>query len=217
MHWPMQKLVLGLQEKYYKKVISMSVFEELDNIIRTGYNSEKLQAIKPKLDDYLLTCPKEDKARCQREIELVDRLIKKCEEVNKLRQQYSLFHDYVLNNPYSGFVELEYTEPNGNSYGVEVKVGNYIMEMVYKPMDEPEKNEVRTKFYINVNGMNKSFMIKKDVIPADYVVLQRKRRDYYPTSVRWDNWGDLIIKAIEKVKSNPQGFLQMCQYSCSIS
>ncbi len=195
----------------------MSVFEELDNIIRTGYNSEKLQAIKPKLDDYLTTCPEEDKARCQREIELVDRLIKECKEVDKLRQQYSLFHEYVQNDPKSGLVELESTEPNDNSYGVEVKVNNYIMELVFKPMDEPEKNEVRTKFYINVNGMYKAFMIKKDVIPADYDFLQRKRKDYYSTSVRWDNWGDLIINTIEKVKSNPQGFLQMCQYSCSIS
>ena len=195
----------------------MSVFEELDNIIRTGYNSEKLQAIKPKLDDYLTTCPEEYKARCQREIELVERLIKECKEVDELRQQYSLFHEYVLNKSLSGFVELEYTEPNGNSYGVEVKVGNYIMELVYKPMDEPEKNEIIAKFYINVNGMYKAFMIKKDVIPDDYDFLHCKRKGYYSTSVRWNNWGDIIINTIEIVKRNPQAFLQMCQHSCSIS
>ena len=194
----------------------MSVFEELDNIIRTGYNSEKLQAIKPKLDVYIKTCPEEDKARCQREIELVDRLIKECKEVDKLRQQYSLFHDYVLNNPKLGLVELEYTEPNDNSYGVEVKVANYVMELVYKPMGTSEKNEVRTKFYMVVDGLYKTFMIKKDAIPVDYVVLQHKRKDYYPTSVRFDNWGDLVINTIKKVVSNPQGFLQMCQSSCSI-
>jgi hypothetical protein len=195
----------------------MSVFEELDNIIRTGYNSEKLQAIKPRLDDYLTTCPEEDKARCLREIELVNRLIKECKEVDKLRQQYNLFHDYVLNNAKSGIVELKYTEPNDNSYGVEIKVDNYVMELVYKPVDISKKNEIRTKFYMEVNGLYKAFTIKKDVIPVDYTVLQRKRKDYYPTSVRFDNWGDLIINTIKTVVSNPQEFLQMCQSSCSIS
>ena len=51
----------------------MNVFEELDNIFKFGYNTENLLAIKTKLDNYLTTCPEEDKARCQREIELVDR------------------------------------------------------------------------------------------------------------------------------------------------
>lgn len=191
----------------------MNALEEFENILRFGYNSEKLLAVKPKLNSYLLTCPEEEKAKCQKIIELAERLIAECKEVDKLRQQYSQFHDYVLNNQMSGLVELEYTEPNGNSYGVEVKVGNYIKEMVYKPTDEHEKNEVRTKFYVNVNGMYKAFMIKKDVIPADFDILQCKLRDHYSTSVRWDNWGDIIINAIEKVKSNPQGFLQICQYS----
>jgi hypothetical protein len=195
----------------------MSVFEELDNIFRTGYNSEKLQAIKPRLDDYLTTCPEEDKAKCLREIELVNRLIKECKEVDKLRQQYNLFHDYVLNNAKSGVVELKYTEPNNNSYGVEVKVENYIMELVYKPVDLPEKNEVRTKFYMDVDGLYKTFMIKKEFIPGSYAILHHKRRDYYYASVIWDDWGDLIINTIKKVKSNPQEFLQMCQSSYSIS
>lgn len=194
--------------------MSMSVFEELDNIIRTGYNSEKLQAIKPKLDDYLMTGPEEDKDRCQREIELVERLIKECKEVDKLRQQYNLFHNYVLGNSKSGFVDLEYIEPYGNSYGVYVKVDRYVMEIVFKPMQEPKKNEIRTKFYFNVDGIYKPFMIKKESVPAEYAIIQNRRWDYYPTSVRWDDWGDLVIKAIEIVKNDPQGFLLMCESSC---
>ena len=193
----------------------MNVFEELDNIFKFGYNSENLRAIKPKLDNYLTTCPEENKAICRRKIDLVERLIEEHKEMDKFRQQYTLLHDYVLNNAKLGLVELEYTEPFGKSYGVEVKVGNYVMELVYKPiMNEPEKNEVRAKFYINVNDLYKAFMIKKDVIPLDCAVLQHKRRDYYPTSVRFDNWGDLIIDSIRKVVSNPESFLQMCQSSC---
>ena len=192
----------------------MNALEEFDQILKFGYNSEKLGDIKPKLDSYLLSCPEEEKAKCRRNIELVDRLIKECKEVDKLRQQYTLFHDYVLNNAKSGLVELEYTEPFGNSYGVEIKVGNYVMELVYRPMDKPERNEVRTKFYMDVNGLYKAFMIKKEAIPVDYDVLQRKRKDYYPTSVRFANWGELIIRTIKTVISKPQGFVQMCQSSC---
>ena len=192
----------------------MSVFKELDNIIRTGYNSEKLRVIKPKLDAYLTVCPEEDKARCQREIELVERLIKECKEVDKLRQQYNLFHDYVLGNSNSDFVELEYIEPYGNSYGVYIKVYKYVMEIVFKPIEEPKKNEIRTKFYFDVDGIYKPFMIRKESVPAEYDFIQNKRRDYYPTSVKWDNWGDIVIKVIDMIKNDPQRFLLMCEASC---
>jgi hypothetical protein len=33
----------------------MNALEEFDHILRIGYNSEKLLAVKPKLDSYLLT------------------------------------------------------------------------------------------------------------------------------------------------------------------
>ena len=33
----------------------MNALEEIDHILRFGYNSEKLLAVKPKLDSYLLT------------------------------------------------------------------------------------------------------------------------------------------------------------------
>jgi hypothetical protein len=192
----------------------MNALEEFENILRFGYNSEKLRTIKPKLDSYLLTCPEEKKAKCQKTIELAERLIAECKEVDKLRQQYNLFHDYVLGNSKSGFVELEYTEPCGNSYGVYIKVGSFVMEMVHKPVDEPQKNEVRTKFYLDVKGLYKPFMLRKGDIPSEYANLQRKRRDHFYTSVRWDNWGNLIISTIKTVMHNPQGFIQMCQSSC---
>ena len=192
----------------------MNVLEEFDQIIKTGYNSEKLRDIKPKLDSYLLSCPEEEKAKCRKTIELVERLIAECIEVDKLRQQYNLFQDYVSrNNSKSGLVDLEYIEPYGNSYGVYVKVNRYVMEMVFKPVQEPKKNEIRTKFYFDVDGIYKPFMIKKDFIPADFDVLQRQRRDYYTTSVRWDNWGDMVIKAIETVMNDTQGFLLICESS----
>ena len=192
----------------------MNALEEFEQILRFGYNSEALHDIKPKLESYLLSCPEEEKAKCQKTIELAERLIAECKEVDKLRQQYNLFHDYVLANNKSGVVELEYIEPCGNSYGVYVKVDNYVMELVFKPMDEPEKNEVRTRFYIDVDGLYKSFMIKKDTIPSTYTHIQQSRRDYYPSSVRWDNWGIVIIDAIKTVVKNPQKFLQMCRSSC---
>ena len=192
----------------------MNALEEFDQILKFGYNSEKLGDIKPKLDSYLLSCPEEEKAKCRRNIELAERLIAECKEVDKLRQQYNLFHDYVLENSKAEFVELEYIEPFGNSYGVYVKVGKYVMEIVYKPMEETKKNEIRIKFYFDVDGMYKPFMIRKESVPADYDMIQNKRRDYYFTSVRWDDWGDLAIKAIETVKNNPRKFLLMCESSC---
>jgi len=197
---------------------TMNALDEFNQIIKTGYNSEKLRDIKPKLDSYLLSCPEEEKAKCQKTIELAERLIAECKEVDKLRQQYNLFHDYVSrNNSQSGGVELEYIEPNGNSYGVYVKVGKYVMEIVFKPMEEAKKNEIRTKFYIDADGIYKPFMIRKESVPADYAIIQNKRRDYYSAPVRWDNWGEIAIKAIETVKNDTQGFLQMCHYSDSIS
>lgn len=117
----------------------MNALEEFENILRFGYNSEKLLAVKPKLNSYLLTCPEEEKAKCQKIIELAERLIAECKEVDKLRQQYNLFHDYVLGNSKSEFVDLEYIEPYGNSFGVYLKVDKFVMELIFKPMDEPEK------------------------------------------------------------------------------
>ena len=193
----------------------MNTLEEFDRILEFGYNSEKLHYIKPKLDNYLLSCSEEEKAKCQKNIELAERLIAECKEVDKLRQQYDLFHYYVLgNNSKSGVVDLEYIEPYGKSYGVYVKVDKYVMEIVFKPMEEPKKNEIRTRFYFDVDGLYKPFMIRKESVPAEYVIIQNKRRDYYPTSVRWDNWGDLVINAIDKVKNAPQKFLLMCESSC---
>lgn len=145
---------------------------------------------------------------------MAERLIAECKEVDKLRQQYTLFHDYVLNHGKSGIVELEYIEPYGNSYGVCIKVDKYVIELVHKPMDKPEKNEIRTKFFFNVDGFNKPFMIRKDAVLSEYVNLQHKRRDYYSTTVRWENWGDVMIKAIKAVEENPQRFLLMCEASC---
>ena len=60
-------------------------------------------------------------------------------------------------------------------------------------------------------------MIRKESVPADYAIIQNKRRDYYSAPVRWDNWGEIAIKAIETVKNDTQGFLQMYHYSDSIS
>lgn len=147
-------------------------------------------------------------------IKLTERLIAECKEVDKLRQQYNLFHDYVLGNSKSEIVDLEYIEPYGNSYGVYIKVDKYVMELTFRPMDEPEKNEVRTKFFLNVDGLYKPFMIRKEAIPSEYGFIQHKRRDYYPTSVRWENWGDIVIKAIKAIEENPQRFLLMCESSC---
>ena len=192
----------------------MNALEEFDRILHFGYNSEKLLAVKPKLESYLLTCPEEDKEKCKKTIKLAERLIAQCKEVDKLRQQYNLFHDFVLENKQLGPIELEYFEPYGNSFGVYVKVDKYVMEIVYKPMEEPEKNEIRTKFYLDVDDLHKPFMIKKEAKPSEYGFIQNKRRDYYPTSVRWENWGDVVNKAIKAVKDNPQRFLLMCESSC---
>lgn len=192
----------------------MNALEEIDHILRFGYNSEKLLAVKPKLESYLLTCPEEDREKCQERIKLTKRLIAECKEIDKLRQQYNLFHDYVTENSQSGLVELEYTEPYGNSFGVYVTVDRFVMELTFRPMDEPEKNEVRTKFFLNVDGLYKPFMIRKEAKPSEYSFIDNKRRDYYPTSVRWENWGDVVINAIKVVEKNPQRFLLMCESSC---
>lgn len=192
----------------------MNALEEFDQILRFGYNSKMLRDIKPKLESYLQFCPEEEKTKCKNDIELVDRLIAECKDLDNLRQQYDLFHDYVLENSHLGVIELEYIEPYGNSYGVDIKVDKFVMQLVYKPMNEAEKNEVRTKFYFDVDDSYKQFMIRKDAIPYEYANIQRKRRDYYPTSVGWDNWGNLIIDTIKTVAINPDAFLKMCQASC---
>ncbi len=118
----------------------MNVFDELDKIFRRGYNSENLTAIKPKLENYLHVCSEEERERCQKEINLVNRLIDECREVDKLRKQYKLFYEYVQNHPKDGKIELEYIEPNGNAYGVKIKKGSCDETLSYQPMDEPEEN-----------------------------------------------------------------------------
>lgn len=192
----------------------MNTLEEFDHLLRKGYNINDLYDIKPKLDNYLLSCPEDEKNKCQMYIELANKFIDELKEREQLRDQYNLLHDYVTNHRDSEFVGLEFIEPYGNSYGVYIKVDKYIMELVFKPMNEPEKNEVRTKFYLDVDGLYKQFMIKKELIPSNYENLQQKRRDYYPTNTNWGNWGNLIIKTIKAVENKPQGFLQICESSC---
>lgn len=194
--------------------MDMNVLEEFDHLLRTRYNINDLYDIKPKLENYLLLCPEEDKKRCQMDIELANELIDEQKEREQLDHQYNLLHDYVINNGNSELVGLEFIEPYGNSYGVSIKVDKYVMELVFKPMDELDKNEIRTKFYLEVEGLYKQFMLKKDMIPSHYENLQHKRRDYYPTPVKYDNWGQLMIKAIETVKNDLQRFLLMCESSC---
>ncbi len=122
----------------------MNVFDELDKIFKRGYNSENLAAIKPKLENYLLACPEEERERCQKEINLVNRLIDECREIDKLRQQYELFYDYVENYPKDRNIELEYFEQDEKSYCVKVKKGNCDETLSYQPMDEPEENFILT-------------------------------------------------------------------------
>ena len=98
---------------------------------------------------------------------------------------------------------MEYFEPYGNSFGVYVKVDKFVMKITFKPMDEPEKNEIRTKFNLNVDDHYKPFMIRKEAKPSEYGFIQNKRRDYYLTSVRWKNWGEVVIKVIKAVEENP--------------
>lgn len=192
----------------------MNALEEFNNILRNGYNSETLLAIKSKLDSYLPTCPEEDKKECQQKIDWAETLITECKEVDNLQHQYDLFHNFVIENKQLGDVELEYIEPYGNSVGVDVKVYKYVMELVFKPMAESEKNEVRTRFFLDVGGLYKQFMLRKKAIPSEFANVQFKRRDYYPTSVRWDNWGSFIINSIKTVTNDPVTFLQMCKISC---
>ena len=58
----------------------MNALEEFDHILRFGYNSEKLLAVKSNLDSYLQTCPEEDKTKCQMNIGLAERLIAECKD-----------------------------------------------------------------------------------------------------------------------------------------
>ena len=192
----------------------MNTLEEFDLLLRRCFNINDLYDIKQKLENYLLSCPENEKDKCQMNIELANIYIDEHKENKQLNDQYNLLHDYVMNHRNSKLVELEFTKPYGNSYGVNIKVDKYIMELVFKPMDEPKKNEVRTKFYLEVNGLYKQFMIKKDLILSNYENLRQKYWDYYPTKTSLGNWGNLIIETIKAVEDKPQDFLLMCESSC---
>jgi len=185
----------------------MNVLEEFNFLLSYGIDTEQLQEIIPRIKEYLSECPEDEKEVCKMRLSNAEQLLEH-------HLQIKLIYDYVTNNQKCDEVELEYIEPFGNSYGVYIKVSNYVMELVYKPMDDPEKNEIRTKIFIDVSGLYKQFVLRKDIVKPEYINLQNKRRDYYPTHVSYHDWGETMIRFVKLVKRKPSNFLQMCQFSC---
>lgn len=193
-----------------------TIFEESDSIVRSGFiRLEEEQALIAKFEEYALTCPEDEKLRCERYIKMHQDRIDYINDVNVLHEQFQTFKSFIDGFHSGNGIELEYVEPFGNSFGVEVKIDNIVMEMVFKPLEVTEKNEVRTKFYLSTSDQQyKQFVLKKECIYSNLVNLKKFRRDYYYLPVGHDNWGTMMIQTIKEVEKATDDIFRMCRVSC---
>ena len=127
--------------------------------------------------------------------------------------QYTRLRDFINSYDHQ-LIKLEYIEPYGNSIGVDIYVERFVLEITFKPSEDVKQNEIRSKFFLNVNGFFKPFVLKKEFSQNGFENLKRFRRDYYIQSVTLSNWADTIIDAIKAVENETEKFLQICEQSC---
>ena len=127
--------------------------------------------------------------------------------------QYTRLRDFINSYDHQ-LIKLEYIEPYGNSIGVDIYVERFVLEITFKPSEDVNQNEIRSKFFLNVNGFFKPFVLKKEFSQNGFENLKRFRRDYYIQSITLSNWADTIIDAIKAIENETEKFLQICEQSC---
>ena len=127
--------------------------------------------------------------------------------------QYTRLRDFINSYDHQ-LIKLEYIEPYGNSIGVDIFVERFVLEITFKPSEDENQNEVRSKFFLNVDGFFKQFVLKKEFSQNGFENLKKFRRDYYIQSVTLSNWADTIIDAIKAIENETEKFLQICEQSC---
>ena len=127
--------------------------------------------------------------------------------------QYTKLRDFINSYDHQ-LIKLEYIEPYGNSIGVDIFVERFVLEITFKPSEDENQNEVRSKFFLNVNGFFKQFVLKIEFSQNGFENLKKFRRDYYVQSVTLSNWADTIIDAIKAIENETEKFLQICEQSC---
>ena len=127
--------------------------------------------------------------------------------------QYTSLRDFINSYDHQ-LIKLEYIEPYGNSIGVDIFVERFVLEITFKPSEDVNQNEIRSKFFLNVDGFFKQFVLKKEFSQNSFENLKRFRRDYYIQSATLSNWADTIIDAIKAIENETEKFLHICEQSC---
>ena len=190
-----------------------NIFHEIEFLEKYIKDPKEFETCKYKLQEYALSCPEDEKSKCEFFLSRLDEDISYYTKLNIINNLHVRLEDFVKLWKSKNGVNLEYIEPFDNSYGISVAVGNYVMEMVYKPTDN-DKKELRTKFNIEVNRLHKQFVLKKGLNLSTFKNLSSFRRDYYVINVTPMNWVDTIIDIINVVDNNTDLFLQLCESSC---
>ena len=73
-------------------------------------------------------------------------------------------------------IKVEYIEPFGNSIGVDIFVERFVLEITFKPSEDENHNEIRSKLFLNVNGYFKQFVLYKEFSQNSFENLKRFRR-----------------------------------------
>ena len=182
-----------------------NLFDRIDDLLKVQ-DYDSLLSLEEKLKEYRKTCSETETGLC-------DIYLKNIEVVRSLKQveqQQKKLVEFVKSWGKESIIKLEYIEP----YGLTLFFDDYVMELVYKPVDIIEKNEIRTKFYLNANGMFKQFVLKKNLPDNHYSLLQKLKSDHYTQHATYDNWADLMIKFIKAISEDCVKFVKMCELSC---
>lgn len=186
-----------------------NLFDRAEYLLRIK-DYDNLLSLETELKEYAQSCSDNDKDLCSiylKNIEVVHSL-------KMIEQQQKKLKDFINSWNNTGILKLEYIEPYGNSFGVDIYVDRFVLEITYKCANDADKNEIRSKFFISNTPVFKQFVLKKGLNDNDFENLQRFRKDYYVQSVTYSNWADTIIDIINTITNKLEVFLRICENSC---
>ncbi len=186
-----------------------NLFDRIDDLLKVQ-DYDSLLSLEEELQEYRKTCSETETGFC-------DIYLKNIEVVRSLKQveqQQRKLVEFVKSWGKESIIKLEYIEPYGNSCGVTIFFDDYAMELVYKPVDIIEKNEIRTKFYLNANGVFKQFVLSRNIEKADFAFLNEFKGLYYAQKTTFASWGDDMIEDINAICEKLDNLTILCNKSC---
>ena len=155
----------------------MTIIDEIQETLQTHYTIERLQELLGRLKEY--DCSPENEYEKKHYEDYLQECIDKLRAGQDCVKQLQKLQKFVKTFFSDSKVNVDYEEPYGNSCGVIITVGQFVMEMTYKTPDEDKWNKVRTRFHLLVNGSYKDFVVRPSALIPALGLIGRPHGEYY--------------------------------------